>query len=303
MIKKYIKKLIKNIPKTDNIETIDLVLEGGVFNGGYQIGILLFLKEMEKHKKIKIDKMTGCSCGAFGAILYHLNKLDMAVELFEELINFFKKNKNMSIIHTLIDEKLRPILPPNFHKQISNKIFINYYDVKKQKKIIRSKYKSIEDVINILKRSSFVPFLINGDTMYDNNYIDGIFPYILKCNPNKKVLYIDLCGENNLKYMFSVKNENNVYHRLLTGILDIHLFFIKKTNTQMCSYVNNWSTYLWVKNKIFKYVIEKILFYILFFYVYLKNLIDSNLKNVLLLNLMYKIKDEFTIQLIDNYCL
>mgnify|MGYP003840060669 CR=1 FL=1 len=36
---------------------IDLVLDGGIFNGSYLIGALYFLKEMEKKKYIKINEL------------------------------------------------------------------------------------------------------------------------------------------------------------------------------------------------------------------------------------------------------
>ena len=48
MLESCIENLVKNLPKTDKSQNIDLVLEGGAFNGSYQIGSLMFLKEMEK---------------------------------------------------------------------------------------------------------------------------------------------------------------------------------------------------------------------------------------------------------------
>ena len=60
MINDYVNKLIENLP--DDIknrtmpEEIDLVLDGGVFNGSYHVGALYFLKEMERRKYIKINR-------------------------------------------------------------------------------------------------------------------------------------------------------------------------------------------------------------------------------------------------------
>ena len=44
----YVSKLIDNLPDTikNKTQNIDLVLDGGVFNGSYLVGILYFLKEM-----------------------------------------------------------------------------------------------------------------------------------------------------------------------------------------------------------------------------------------------------------------
>ena len=47
----YIDKLISNIDKNNIPKTIDLILDGGAFNGSYQIGGLLYLKRMENKKK------------------------------------------------------------------------------------------------------------------------------------------------------------------------------------------------------------------------------------------------------------
>ena len=58
MINDYIIKLIENLPDDlKNSKTplrLDLVLDGGVFNGSYLVGALYFLKEMEKRNYIKI---------------------------------------------------------------------------------------------------------------------------------------------------------------------------------------------------------------------------------------------------------
>ena len=48
----YIDKLISNIDKNNIPKTIDLILDGGAFNGSYQIGGLLYLKRMENKKMI-----------------------------------------------------------------------------------------------------------------------------------------------------------------------------------------------------------------------------------------------------------
>ena len=40
--------------------------------------------------------------------------------------------------------------------------------------------------------------------------------------------------------MITVKNEKTNYKRILYGILDIHMFYITNSSTEICSYVNNW---------------------------------------------------------------
>ena len=43
----HIKNLVVNLPQEENLGSIDLVLEAGAANGSYQIGCLLYLKELE----------------------------------------------------------------------------------------------------------------------------------------------------------------------------------------------------------------------------------------------------------------
>ena len=101
MIDEYINKLIENLP--DEIknrkepETIDLVLDGGVFNGSYHIGALYFLKEMERRKYIKINRISGCSVGSIVAFLYFIDGLDLMPKLYDIISNEFKNKLQLSI--------------------------------------------------------------------------------------------------------------------------------------------------------------------------------------------------------------
>jgi hypothetical protein len=305
MIERYIKKLIENVPIScsGKPEVIDLILDGGIFNGSYQIGSLYFLREMENQKKIKIDKISCCSIGAICAILYHINKLELSIKIYDSTLKHFKKHKKLEIMHSFIDNNIRPLLPVDIHKQLSNKLYICYYDVKKQKKVVRKNYKSIDDLLNVIKRSSFVPFLINGDLVYEKKYVDGMNPYILKCEPNKKILYIDLFGYDKFFYALSVKNEKTNFHRILSGVLDIHLFFIKHSSTQMCSYVNRWSLWEWTRNKVFKYTLEKIIVYLFVFYIWILEFIPEELKDSLIGQIVYKICSIIYESSIEHYCI
>jgi hypothetical protein len=305
MIENYVKKLIENIPHSPSgkPEIIDLILDGGIFNGSYQIGSLYFLREMENQKRVHIDKISSCSIGAICGILYHINKLELSIKIYDTTLKHFKKHKKLEIMHSFIDNNIRPLLPLDIHKQLSNKLYICYYDVKKQKKIVRKKYKSIDDLLNIVKRSSFVPFLINGDLLYENKYVDGMNAHILKREPNKKTLYIDLLGYDKLFYALSVKNEKTNFHRILSGMLDIHLFFIKSSSTQMCSYVNNWSLLEWTKNRVIKYLIEKVALYCMVLYIGFKKYIPEELKDSLIGKIVYKICGEVGGLVIEHYCI
>jgi hypothetical protein len=98
----------------------------------------------------------------------------------------------------------------------------------------------------------------------DNKYIDGLTPYIFS-NNKYKCLNISLLGNDKLFQMFIIKNENTNIHKILAGLLDIHLFITKKKSTQMCSYICD-HTIIQKSYYISLIIIEKIMIFILFIY-------------------------------------
>ena len=160
----------------------------------------------------------------------------------------------------------------------------------------------MDDLIDTVYKSCFVPFIANGNMVYKNRYCDGINPYIFPFETNRKTLYLDLFGSDKIKYMMSVKNEKNNFHRILSGLLDIHLFYIKQNSTQMCSYVNQWSLYQTFHNRILKWIIERIIFYVVYIAFYLKQYIPSELYNDIIFKILSKIIKELYIVFIDYYC-
>ena len=70
MFENYIEQLLQNIPKQNVPYKLDIVFEGGSFNGLYGMGVLLFVKQMEKKGYVKIDRFSGASVGALGCFKY-----------------------------------------------------------------------------------------------------------------------------------------------------------------------------------------------------------------------------------------
>ena len=97
MDNQHIKNLVVNLPKEENIGTIDLVLEAGAANGSYQIGCLLYLKELEKQNKVKIDRISGSSIGAISGFYYFTDTLDKFQEDYF-LTKCFKEHLNVHIL-------------------------------------------------------------------------------------------------------------------------------------------------------------------------------------------------------------
>ena len=307
MINDYVIKLIENLPDDlKNSKTplrIDLVLDGGIFNGSYLVGALCFLKEMEKRNYIIIERISGCSIGSVVAFLYFIDALDMMPQLYDIVKKEFQNGYKLPTIKD-IKKHLKDRIPDDICEKINGKLFICYNNVRKCKKSVRSQYKDTDEIFDTIIKSCFVPYLIDGNFLYDNKYIDGMNPYIFNKVPDKKILYLDLFGYDKIGNLLNVKNEKTNFHRILSGLLDIHNFYIKQSNTQMCSYVNDWS----VNNKTFNYIktlFEKIIMNFIYLVIYFKTImpLGYDFENTIIYKIISKITHDIFIILLETYCL
>jgi len=268
---KIINSLIDELPNGKKPIEIDLVLDGGVFNGSYLIGALFFLKEMEKRNFIKVKRISGCSIGSLIGLLYLIDCLDLVYDdLYNILIKNFKQNYNFKNYKNLKNH-LSGKIPDDICSKVNNKLFIKYNNIKTCVKKVKYKYKNEDDIFNTIIRSSFFPYLIDGNVVYENKYLDGINPYIFKSKPNRKILYLDLCGLDKYSYILSIRNEKSNLYRILSGILDIHFFYTKHSETFMCSYVGEWG-YINTIRYYIRLFLEKIICYICYFIVFKKKI-------------------------------
>jgi len=293
MINSYINKLIENLPVEikQNKENktpmkVDLILDGGLFNGSYLVGALYFIKEMEVRKYITVERISGCSIGSIVGFLYFIDALDELPSLYESLLVDFKKKCNFNFIKNL-KQKLIHRVPNNICDKVFKRLYIAFNNVKTGKKIIKKIYKDVDEIFDSIIKSSYIPFLVDGNLIYQNKYMDGLNPYIFNCKTKKqtmrKIIFMDLLGFDKIGHTLNVKNEKTNFHRILSGMLDIHNFFIKDgSQTQMCSYVNNWSLYNYFLMNI-RYLIEKIIIYKIYFL----NIINANLPNKFKQGLFY----------------
>jgi len=305
MINDYVIKLIDNLP--DDIKNakepifIDLVLDGGVFNGSYLVGALYFLKEMEKRNYIKIDRMSGCSVGGIVALLYHMDALELMHQLYEIVNKDFRQTYKLQFVKEL-KKYLAHRIPDDIMQKVNHKLFISYHNIKKDCKQVKSTYKDVDDLIQTIIKSSYIPCFIDGNILYENKYMDGITPYIFSIEPNKKILYLDLYGYDKIGNLFNVKNEKTNFHRILSGLLEIHSFYIKQSSTQMCSYVNDWSLSHSGFNYC-KFLVERCCIYFTYFLVFMKDKIPEECRQNILYKILSKISQDIFIIILENYCL
>jgi hypothetical protein len=292
MINSYINKLIENLPieikKNKENKTpmkVDLILDGGLFNGSYLVGALYFIKEMEARRYIKVERISGCSIGSIVGLLYFIDALDELPSLYESLLVDFKIQNNFRLIKNL-KQKLVHRIPSNICGKVFKRLYISFNNVKNGKKIVKKTYRDLDEIFDSIIKSCYIPFVIDGNLVYQNKYMDGLNPYIFNCKKTstRKIIFMDLLGFDKIGYVINVKNEKTNFHRILSGMLDIHNFFIKDgSQTQMCSYVNSWSLYNYFLMSI-RYLIEKIIIY----KVYFLNAINMNLSKEFKQNLLCK---------------
>lgn len=259
----YIVKLVDGLSLSFTNNTpleLDLVLDGGAFNGSYLIGIMLMIKEMEKRNYIHINRISACSVSTLCAILYYIDKLELGLDIYEKGIKHVKEKHNLDIFDTLFNI-IKPNISEELCKKITQKLYCSYYNVKKGKKIIKSSYLNSEDLLETIRRSCHLPYLMNNKVVYKEKYVDGITPYKFKDSNNTKILYIDLFGIDKILYCMSCKRETQNFHRIMAGALDIHLFFTKGKNTSMCRYITDWTLYKFYDTFYIKILIEKALVY------------------------------------------
>ena len=240
-LKVFINSLIENIPEKHLPEELDLVLDGGAFNGMYMLGGLFYIKELEQREKIKVKRISGCSIGAMLGLLFILDKMDVAIEYSKHAYKYLRKHQNLKKTFEFLKVKFYEIVKEEDLQLINKKYYLTFFDTNKCKQIIKKTYKSREDLLDCILKSCYVPYLIEKKLTDQDGCIDGAFPYIFKSKERKrKILFFNLLSINKIKNMIFIKDEKNVYPRLLEGLMDTHTFFDKNKANNMCSYVNNW---------------------------------------------------------------
>ena len=261
----YIESIAKSLVKeSDETKEIDLVFSSGGFNAPIGIGVGMFLKQIEKYKYIKVKRVSGSSIGAFLSLWYIMsdvnNNFDFLETEFIKTINYFKKNKNLNSYNSFIRRYVYSIFKTDDITPIQKRLFITYYDTKKYKKQIVSKYKNREHLISCILQSGYIPYITDGNTKYKNRYMDGISPYVFPKNNKKKcdTLFVNMMCRTHVFGCISI-NENNIYKRILVGVNDANEFFTTGKSS-VCIYTKD-ITY---KNQIERNIIEYVFFILLF---------------------------------------
>ena len=276
----YVHSLIDNVEQKNFPNEIDLVLDGGAFNGSYMIGALFYLKEIERREKIEIKRISGCSIGSVLGLFFLLNKLDLLLPLCIKACKIIRKSQDLKKFKKALNNLMMKNITKDDLSNINGKLYITYFDTIKRKQIIKKNYKNTDELRESILKSTHVPYLIDREITDNEGCVDGCFPYIFKQNKreNKKILFINLQSFDKLINMIYIKNEKNLYPRIFNGLKDIHTFFSNKTNTNMCSYVNEWD----IKDILLfrlREIIYTLIIYILSIGLQIEHIVPSSWKN------------------------
>ena len=271
----YIYALTQNLNQKLIPENINVIVDGGAFNGAYAIGTLLYLKQLEKQKLTTINKISGTSIGAILSFLFITDSLFENINWFETILNDFRSTSNLKktheIIKNLVNENIDDV------KVLNDKLFITYYDTNQMQQIVTNKYNSKEELIDILTRSSFIPYLTDGNPFYKDIYSDGITPHIFNQDNTNTSIFINLMSFKIIKDSMCTKNEKNIWSRLMIGVVDANNFFTNK-KSDLISSINEWKSYnfLFLRGREILYVL---FLFTIKYYISLHYIIPISLSN------------------------
>ena len=277
-IEQYIKALIVNVDNSSIPKTINLIFDGGAFNAFYATGIALYLLELQK-QNITIEKVSGCSAGAGVAMNFLAGDFTYTEQLFEKTTACIRDTHQLGVLHSLIHDNVYYLFDNDTTALdiLQDRLFISYYDVDERKHKVVSTYNSRDDLVEYLIRTTFVPYLINGESRHKNKYIDGISPHIFSNKyPN---LFIKLLTNGRAARCLMTKSEENPHHRIMAGVSASNDFFTTGSSN-MCSYMHDWTmidNILFRGRTIFVFFIFTIIEWLVFIKSYIPNTLTSSL--------------------------
>ena len=244
LLRQYIIALTVNLkPELGGApKQLNLIFDSGAVNGLIGIGAALYLHHLEKIKHIKVNKVSGCSIGSLIALWYICGCPETIYSRIETLFAYYKKHKNFFIFEEIVRGVIQDFFATDeaVGEKLNGILYINYYDTKKCKQRVVSKFRNRPHLTRCILRSAHIPFLTNRSHKYQGRYIDGIAPFIFKIAKNDtscKNLFIQLIQFTRPLDTLCVKKETNIYTRLLRGVMDTNDFFINGL-TKVCTYVN-----------------------------------------------------------------
>ena len=265
-----IKKLMINIEKPNKPIVLDVILEGGAFNGSYELGVCFFLKELEKQGYITVNRISGASVGSIIGTCYLLDKLDVVYNSYNKVREEWINTLKIHVYKDILEDTFSDISYNYTH--LNDRLFITYNDIDKRTLCVKSTYDNKDDLMHSIFKSCHIPYISGEELCEADVFFDGGTPYIFKDGVNnhanhtndvRDILYVNITYFNILFNAFNVSKEISQDGRILNGILKCYNLFLKKENNSMCSFMSKWKVQQYVVLRIKQIVITFLLYIIL----------------------------------------
>lgn len=239
LMRSFIRTIVPNANSTRIPSELNLVFDGGAFNGYYGLGVGMYVKELEAQGLTTVEKVSGVSAGSVLALWYLLDepKTDLNA-LFVEMAAHFNKHRNLRIYKRQVREIVNTNLESDDLSFLDDRLYISYYDTMDCCRKTVSRYKSRKHLVHTIIRSSHIPFVVTDSIAYQGRYIDGVRPELFE-GP-ARTLFVQVTTYGRLGRMFSTGSEVNILHRLVVGVADANDFFTTGSS-EMCSFTDEWS--------------------------------------------------------------
>ena len=285
LLKAYIKTMAES-SLTDRNEVnpleIDLVISGGAFNGAYGFGVVLYLLELIEQKKLIIKNASGCSVGAMTALCVVCRKAtSMFCSNWEILKHDIRDNQRMNNVKHLVKEYVNECLQDKEISFLKNKLFITKTNLNTGEHITKSEWASKEELQEDLIASCFIPYIVDGNSRYKDEYIDGIQPHIFK-DTSRRCIYVNLHSMYNNRWLKCIctNQEKNPNQRVLEGVNEC-CRFLNGEESYLCSWIDNWS--------IWNYAFIRMQFVIIYTIVIIIETVNKiNMPDIISENVLYK---------------
>ena len=328
--------MVNSIKMKDNkVLHLDLILSGGAFNAIYLVGCLHFFREMQDRNKIIVHRISTCSASSFVALFYLTNNLKLfETTIYNMTVSNFKKNKKYifseSDIITMFDliettlYEVDGLTEYEILKKVNYKLYITYFDIKKCKRVVKKKYRSLHDIFETMKRSAHIPFITTNCMLHRNRYMDGWQPHIFTSYKikysiesssssssessskiiEKKQLFIDLLGRDKIKDCIVLKTDKKNKDKIINGILDAYSFFYQngKQETSMCGYLHDYSIPSFIKYYLL-YAFSYMICIFLYLYVFFFQIPSCKIMNIYLVKIFLEFVKNIFYYFIEYYCI
>ena len=179
----YIETLVNrvnNVKRNNSIPpSLDIVFDGGAFNGGMGLGVAMYLKQLERHNRISVRRVSGCSIGSIVA-LYYLVNIDYKDinKMFLDIRDCFQENFNL----TRYKECVRRFIYSNMTDDLSsinNVLHVTYFDLNSAKQIVQNQFNNREDLLESIVKSSHLPLFQTGNLNIKDDILTALHPMYL----------------------------------------------------------------------------------------------------------------------------